>query len=57
MREKWVTGTQHPSGDALTKEEEEHEAKVPALAAEPLCMEAVFELPLGNREETLDAGD
>lgn len=30
---------------------------MPALAAEPLCMEAVFELPLGNREETLDAGD
>lgn len=57
MREKWVTGTQHPSGDALTKEEEEHDAKVPAFAAEPLCMEAVFELPLGEREETLDAGD
>lgn len=57
MREKWVTGTQHPSGDALTKEEEKNEAKVPALAAEPLCMEAVFELPLGDREETLDAGN
>lgn len=57
MREKWVTGTQHPFGDALTKEEEEHDAKVPAFAAEPLCMEAVFELPLGEREETLDAGD
>lgn len=57
MREKWVTGTQHPSGDALTEEEEENKAKVPALAAEPLCMEAVLELPLGEGEETLDAED
>lgn len=51
MREKWVTGTQHPSGGALMKEEEENEAQVPALATGPLCMEAVFELPLGEREE------
>lgn len=50
-RGRWATGKQHPSRDALTEEEEENDAKVPALAVQPLYTEAVSELPLYKEEE------